>query len=86
MRMLNRRMQLLLDEERYTKVASEAKRRGVSAAEVIRDAIDQLQTLAERQQREAILAEIFAADPMPVPDDPAEIRREIDEAHDRFVE
>jgi len=80
-------MQLLLDEERYTKVATEARRRGVSAAEVVRDAIDQLQTAAERQRRQAILAEIFAAEPMPVPDDPAEIRREIREAqYERFPE
>ena len=40
MRNLERRVHLLLDEPRYRKVAGEARRRRVSVATVIRDAID----------------------------------------------
>jgi hypothetical protein len=81
--MLDRRVQILLDDERYQKVSHEAERRGVSVAAVIREAIDHLPTAAE-QRRTAIEA-ILAAAPMPVPADPAELRRELDAAHDRTV-
>lgn len=81
MRILDRRVQLLLDEVRYRKVAREATRRGVSVASVIRDAIDRLPADADRR-RDAIEA-ILAAQPMPLPADPAELRRELDMAHDR---
>lgn len=38
--MMERRLQLLLDQQRYERVASEAERQGRSVAAVIRDAID----------------------------------------------
>ena len=80
MRRSDRRVQLLLDEARYRKVAQEARRRHVSVAAVIREAIDDLP--AEPNRRRTAIAEILAADPMPVPLDPADIRREIDAAHE----
>ena len=79
--MLDRRVQILLDDERYEKVAREARRRHVSVAAVIRDALDRLPTDAE-VRRNAIDV-ILAAEPMPLPDDPAELRRELDGARDR---
>jgi len=80
--MVNHRLQIRLDENRYEKVAREAERCGESLAAVIRRAIDLLPTdLFERQEA---LRALLAADPMPVPDDPADLRRELDEAHDRF--
>ena len=79
--MLDRRVQILLDDGRYQKVAREARRRHVSIAAVIRDALDRLPTDAE-VRRNAIDA-ILASDPMPLPDDPAELRRELDAARDR---
>lgn len=81
MRHLERRVQLLLDENRYRKVAGEATRRHVSVAAVIRDAIDRLPATAD--QRRAAIAEILAAETMPVPADPGELRRELDGAHER---
>lgn len=81
MRNLDRRVQLLLDGPRYRKLTGEAKRRRVSVAAVIREAIDQLPADAER--RRAAIAEVLAAEPMAVPSDPAELRRELDAAHDR---
>lgn len=78
MRNLDRRIQLLLDEPRYRKLAREAKRRRVSVAAVIREAIDQLPANAE--QRRAAIANVLAAEPTALPADPAELRRELDEA------
>jgi hypothetical protein len=73
--MLDRRLQILLDQERYEKVSREAARRGVSIAEVIREAIDRLPVDTDR--RRAAIARILAAEPMEVPADPADLRREL---------
>lgn len=81
MRMLERRLQVLLDEERYRKVAHAARRRGVSIAAVIRAAIDRLP--ADVEERRAAIAAILAAEAMPVPQEPAELRRQLDAAHGR---
>jgi hypothetical protein len=75
---LDRRVQLLLDEPRYRKVAQEAERRSVSVASVIRDAIDRMPTDADLRQ--SAIAELLAAEPMEVPSDPHDLRRELDAA------
>jgi len=75
---LNRRLQILLDEQRYQRVAAEAASRGVSVARVIREAIDRGLGQTEDRRTEA-LRQIMAADPMPVPVDPAELRAELDD-------
>jgi hypothetical protein len=81
MRNLDRRLQLLLDEARYQKVAEEAARRGSSVASVIREAIDRLPSDAD--DRRAAIASVLAAEPMTLPADPGELRRELDDAHAR---
>ena len=78
MRSLDRRVHLLLDEPRFRRLEREAKRRHVSVATVIREAIDHLPAEGDRQ-RDAI-AGILAAEPMAVPADPADLVRELDEA------
>jgi hypothetical protein len=78
---LERRVQILLDEPRYARVAGEARRRHVSVATVVRDAIDQMTSTADA--RKDAIARLLAAEPMAVPSDPAELRREIDSARDR---
>lgn len=80
MRCLDRRVHLLLDELRYQKVTGEAGRRHVSVASVIREAIDRLPEGAD--QRRAAIAQVLAAEPMPLPADPTELRRELDIAHE----
>ncbi len=82
MHMLDHRVQILLDDERYRKVAREAKRRGVSIAAVIREALDRLP--ADAEVRRTAIDAILAAESMSVPADPAELRRELDAGHDRF--
>jgi hypothetical protein len=81
MPMLERRVQILLDEPRYRRVSSEARRRHVSVATVVRDAIDQM--TAGAQDRQEAIARVLAAEPMKVPADPAELRREIDAGHEQ---
>jgi hypothetical protein len=80
MRNLDRRVHLLLDDGRHRKVAIEAKRRQVSIAEVIRDAIDRLPD--DAGGRRVAVAVILAAEPMAVPADPAALRKELDDARD----
>jgi hypothetical protein len=78
MRLMERRLQILLDEERYRKVEREAERRGTSFAAVIREAIDRLPLGTD--DRRAAIAAILSAEAMPVPADPSELRRELDAA------
>jgi hypothetical protein len=80
--MLDHRVQILLDEERYQKVAREAKRRGVPIAAVVRDALDRLP--ADATVRRGAIEAILEAEPMDLPADPADLRRELDAAHDRL--
>jgi hypothetical protein len=81
--MLDHRVRILLDPERYQKVSREAERRGTSMAAVIREAIDRLPSNEDR--RRAAIAAILAAEPMAVPEDPSELHREFDAAHDRLA-
>lgn len=80
--MYERRLQLLLDQERYERVAARARRRKVSVAAVIREAIDAALPAADEGRR-AAADRILAAPPIGLPDDPADLRRELDAAHDR---
>ncbi len=82
MHMLERRLQILLDENRYQRVAAEAKHRGVSVASVIREAIDRALP-ATAPQRQAAGERILSAPDMPVPADPSELRTELDELRGR---
>ena len=82
MSMLERRLQILLDEARYQRVAAEARDRGVSVASVVREAIDRALPATGPQRREAA-RRILAAPDMPVPADPSALRAELDELRDR---
>ncbi|TAK20444.1 MAG: antitoxin [Chloroflexota bacterium] len=83
--MSTHRMQLLLDEDRHRRLARVARSRGVSMSALVREAIDAISDTDDSRRR-AIEA-ILAAPPIPVPDDPADLRRELDEARGarRFV-
>lgn len=73
----DRRLQLLLDEERYQRVATLAGQRGTSVASVIREAIDRG---LPRPDEERVLAGRFVleAAPMEVPGVP-ELLADLDE-------
>lgn len=73
--MLTRRLQILLDEERYARLEAEAARRGVAVAVIVREAIDAAHP-SRSDERVAAGERVLAAAPMPVPD-PDELRDEL---------
>lgn len=74
---MERRLQILLDEERYKRVRAHARERRMSVGAVIREAIDRsIPTDAAR--RRAAARAILAAPKMHVPD-PEELKRELEE-------
>jgi len=77
--MLERRVHLLLDEQRYSRVAALARQRGVSVAAVIRDAIDKGLPSSDDRRRRRAAATLLAAEAMPVPTDPVDLMAELDE-------
>jgi hypothetical protein len=73
----DRRLQILLDEPRYRRVAGIARDRQTSVAAVIREAIDLLDP-DERARKRAAGKAILEAEPMPVPD-MEELKAELEE-------
>ena len=80
--MLERRLQILLDDARYRRVAAAARERKTSVAAVIRDAIDQALPV-DLERKRAAWAEIKKAEPMPVPETVEELKAELAELHGR---
>ena len=78
MHMLDRRLQVLVDEDRYRRLRAEAQRRGTSVGHLVREAIDKVFAPDVARKRRAAKA-ILDAEPMPVPEDPADLKRELDE-------
>lgn len=58
---MGRRLQLLLDQERYDRVAAEAKESGRSVAAVIREAIDMRFAASHRERRAAAATRLVRA-------------------------
>jgi len=85
MHMYERRLQILLDDVRYRRVAAAARARKTSVAAVIRDAIDQALPVELETKRQA-WRELMEMEPMPVPETVEELKRELDDiragAHD----
>ena len=79
MHMLERRLQILLDDGRYRRVAAAARERKTSVAAVIRDAIDQALPVDLEQKRRAG-EELLSAEPIPVPETIEELKAEIRDA------
>ena len=79
--MLSRRLQILIDPDRYRRLEQEARRRKTSVAEVVRDAIDAKVAVVDEGRRRAA-QRILDAEPMPVPETIEELNAEIDELFD----
>ena len=75
--MLERRLQILLDRDRYERVAREAEARGTSVAQIIREAIDRAFPSTSRRRQQAA-DRILQAPDTPVPE-VGELKRELDE-------
>ncbi len=78
MRTLTRRTQLLLDEDRYERLARRAEATGSSVGALIREAID-LAYPDQRLTRRLAADRLLAAEPMPVDDWPVMKRQIRDE-------
>lgn len=79
--MLTRRLQVLIDEERFRRLEAESARREVPVSVLVRAAIDEAFP-SGGGSRAAAAVQILAAHPMPVPE-PDELRAELDTARSR---
>lgn len=82
MSMLDRRLQVLIDEDRWSRLEREAGRRGVSVAVLVREAIDG-RFPGNADQRRAALQSVLDAEPMDVPDLEG-LREEMEAIRGRF--
>lgn len=81
MHMLERRLQVLLDEARWRRLSSYAAERNLSVGAVVREALDRA-IPASRDERRSAARRILSAEPMSVPR-PAALRRELEELRGR---
>jgi len=78
---LTRRLQILLDEERYQRLGARAAREGTSVGAYVRDAIDRQLGDGDDRASEA-LDSFLAATPFEV-GEPGELTRELEDAYQR---
>jgi len=64
--MFEKRLQVLIDEPRYRRLAAAARERRQAVSSVIREAID-VALPADLAEKQAAADAILAAEPMPVP-------------------
>jgi hypothetical protein len=78
--MFDRRLQVLIDEPRYRRLAAAARERRQSVSSVIREAID-VAFPADLAKKRAAWEEIKKAKPMDVPETVEELKAELEELH-----
>jgi hypothetical protein len=81
MHMLERRLQVLLDDARWRRLSLYAAERNLSVGAVVREALDRA-IPASRDERRSAARRILSAEPMSVPR-PAALRRELEELRGR---
>jgi hypothetical protein len=79
MSLLSHRTQLLLDDERHSRLEEEARRTGRSIASLVREAIDARYELEQRSTGRRRAAAVLLAAPRPADPEPdwAEVEREL---------
>jgi hypothetical protein len=80
--MLNRRLQVLLDDDRYERLKRASEDSGVPVGEIVRRAIDRELPRPNEGRSEAI-RRLLAAPLMPVPDDPDDLKAEMRALRDK---
>jgi hypothetical protein len=80
--MYGRRLQILLDEARYRRVAARARKEKTSVAAIIREAID-VALPDDPDRKRAAGRALLAAHPIPVPETLDELKAEVAAAHVR---
>jgi len=81
MSMLDRRLQVLIDEERWSRLEQEAQRLRVSVSTLVREAIDSRYP-GSAEKRRAAFSTLLAAEPISVPE-PDELSSELDQLRGR---
>ena len=81
MHMLEKRLQVLLDEGRWKRLSAYAAERNLSVGAAVREALDRA-IPASRDERRGAARRILSAQPMEVPS-PAALRRELDALRSR---
>ena len=81
MSMLDRRLQVLIDESRWLRLEHEAGRRGVSVAVLVREAIDE-RFPSDEDERRAAMQAVLDADAMEGAD-PDSLREELEALRSR---
>jgi hypothetical protein len=81
MLMLERRLQILIDDDRHSRLKALARERGVSVATVVREAIDQ-RVAGPEGRRRAAGRRLLEAAPMVVPG-AKELAQELDQLRGR---
>lgn len=79
--MFDRRLQVLLDERQYARLAAFADERNLSVGAAVREAIDRI-VPATTDERAAALKRLLTAPPMTVPG-PSDLRDELGELRGR---
>lgn len=82
---LNRRVHVLLDDDRLDRLRRRAEAKGSSVGSVVRDAIDHELERDDKAIALAALESFLAAPPLPV-GTPAELKRELAEAWDEEID
>lgn len=80
--MLERRLQILIDDARYRRLVRASRERNQSVSAIIRDAIDRALPGDAAKKRTALGA-LLAADPIPVPQTVEKLKVEIAEGRAR---
>jgi hypothetical protein len=81
MHMLEKRLQVLLDEGRWRRLTAYADERNLSVGAVVREALDK-SVPASRDERRSAARRILSANPMDVPS-PSALRGELDAVRGR---
>lgn len=76
--MFTRRLQVLLDDQRYRRLHAEARARRASVGALVREAIDRTFPVSIARKRSAAKA-ILAAPPMALPGDIRDLLAELDD-------
>lgn len=81
--MLSHRLQVLIDPEQYARLRRASEARQVPIGAIVREAIERALP-GDVERRRSALDHLWSLEPVPVPDDPGELEREIQKMYGRL--
>jgi hypothetical protein len=82
--MLSHRLQVLVDPRQYELLRQEAARRETTIGALVRTAIDQTILRPDTERKREAYERLMSMRPIPVPEDPADLEREVEELYGRM--